>query len=291
MDSFKAPLRYPGGKRALHKFITAILRENSLLDGFYVEAFAGGAGLAIEILLREQVQQVYLNDADYHIFAFWKSLLEETDEFVRLIETASVTVEEWKRQRQIFLDADSHSLLEVGFSTFFLNRCNRSGILGGRPIGGLNQSGPWKIDARFSKDHLVHRVETLALYKDRIHIFGLDAQVFLKSKEIKALATDKTLLYLDPPYYVMGSELYLNNYQHDDHLSLSRLIKELPYKWLLSYDDVPAIRQMYADRRNSELSLYYRANERKFSQELIVFNDNLKVPSIFLSQPHPAQVA
>ncbi len=285
MDSFKAPLRYPGGKRTLYKIVSAILRENALLDGHYVEPYAGGAGLAIELLLREQVQHIYLNDADPHIFAFWYSLLDRTDDFVQLISSATMSVDEWRRQRAVYLQVDLHSTLDVGFSTFFLNRCNRSGILGGRPVGGLDQSGPWKIDARFHKKNLIHRIETIALYRDRIHIFGLDAEAFLKCQEIRDLPPEKTLIYLDPPYYVMGRELYLNNYRHADHLSLSYLIKLLAHKWLLSYDSVPEIRAMYQDRRTSGVSLYYRANARKMCEELMVFSDDLKLP------PHCFDVA
>jgi DNA adenine methylase len=279
MDTFKVPLRYPGGKSALHKFIGSVLRQNDLVDGFYVEPFCGGAGLAIGLLMKEYVQHIYLNDADPHIFSFWKSLLNETEAFIKLTEDVEVSVKEWKLQKQIYDNPNGHTQLEVGFATFFLNRCNRSGIFGGRPIGGLNQTGPWKIDARFNKENLIRRIESISFYAERIHVYGSEARDFLNDI-MPGLPKEKTLLYLDPPYYIMGGELYFNNYGHSDHQALSQFIQGLPFKWILSYDNVPQIKKMYKKRRVLDVNLFYRANKLKQGKELIIFSDNLHLPQI-----------
>jgi len=279
MDTFKTPLRYPGGKSSLHRFVTPLLRQNNLVDGIYIEPFCGGAGLGIELLMREYVQDIYLNDADPHIFAFWHSILKETETFIKLIEGVDVSVKEWKVQKKIYDNPKGHSQLELGFATFFLNRCNRSGILGGRPIGGLNQTGPWKIDARFNKKNLIHRIESISFYSERIHVYGQDARAFLNNV-IPAIPKEKTLIYLDPPYYVMGGELYLNNYQHADHESLSKFIQNLTSNWILSYDNVPEIAAMYKKRRSLDVNLFYRANQLKKGKELIIFSDNILLPLI-----------
>lgn len=279
MDTFKAPLRYPGGKSALHKFIASILRQNDLVDGFYVEPFCGGAGLGIELLMREYVQYIYLNDADPHIFSFWYSLLNETEAFIELIENVEVSVEEWKVQKGIYDSLNGHTELELGFATFFLNRCNRSGILGARPIGGLNQTGAWKIDARFNKENLIRRIESISFYAERIHISGKDARDFL-NHIMPDLPKEKTLIYLDPPYYIMGGELYFNNYEHTDHESLSKFIQNLKFNWILSYDNVPQISKMYGKKRSLDVNLFYRANQLKKGKELIIFSDNLYLPQM-----------
>ncbi len=181
MDNFKSPLRYPGGKKNQYRFITELLRQNSLVDGIYIEPFAGGAGAALELLMSEYVQHIYLNDLDPHIYLFWKTILNQTDEVLYIIKHIDVTVDEWKRQRLIYKQPTEYTDIQVGFSTFFLNRCNRSGILGGRPIGGLDQRGKWKIDARFNRKNLIERIKTISFYKDRIHVFGIDAKVFLET--------------------------------------------------------------------------------------------------------------
>lgn len=280
MDNHKTPLRYPGGKKTFYKFVAEILQANRLLGGYYVEPFAGGSGLAIELLVREYVDQIYLNDADPHIFAFWHCLINQTDTLVRMVADAKVDIPEWKKQKEIFDNFSDHTLLEIGFSMFFLNRCNRSGILGGRPIGGLNQTGPWKINARFNKEHLISRIELIGSYRKRIHVYGHDARVFLES-ENKRFKQNKTLIYLDPPYYIMGGKLYLNYYSHCDHLHLSQFIKALPVKWMLSYDDVSEIRQMYRDKRILTMYLNYRAQTRRKGKELVIFSDELSLPPNF----------
>jgi len=279
MDTFKTPLRYPGGKSALHKFVASILKQNDLVDGFYVEPFCGGAGLGFELLMREYIQHIYINDIDPHIFAFWHSVLHKTEFFIKLIEDVDVNIKEWKLQKSIYDHPNEHSLFELGFATFFLNRCNRSGILGGRPIGGLNQTGPWKIDARFNKKNLIRRIESISYYAERIHVFGLDVRDFL-NHILPELPRMKTLIYLDPPYYVMGGELYFNNYRHPDHEMLSALINNLRFKWILSYDNVPQIVNMYNKNRSLDLNLFYRANKLKKGKELIIFSSDLMVSQI-----------
>lgn len=278
MDSFKSPLRYPGGKRNLYSFISSVLKKNNLVDGTYIEPYAGGAGAALELLFREYVQQVHLNDFDYHIYSFWKSILNDPDEFIYRIKHVDVNIDEWHRQRLIYLKPRKFKMIDVGFSTYFLNRCNRSGILGGRPIGGLEQTGPWKIDARFNKENQINRIRTISYYRERIHIHGEDAKAFLE--KIKALFTpdDKVFIYLDPPYYIMGQELYLNNYNHDDHLDIANCIKSIPYSWMLSYDDVPQIRKIYKEKRRQILHVNYKAHLRKQAKELLYFSDNIDIP-------------
>lgn len=278
MDSFKSPLRYPGGKRSLYKYIATVLKNNNLVDGIYVEPYAGGSGAALELLLREFVQYIYLNDLDPRIYSFWQALLHETDDFIYLIKHVDVTLDEWNRQHLIFKEPNKYRTLELGFSTFFLNRCNRSGILGGRPIGGMNQTGRWKIDARYNKKNLIKRIETIALYRERIHIAGLDAKVFLETIINNNNSDDKIFIYLDPPYYIMGQQLYLNNYCHNDHLELATFVKKLPFSWMLSYDDVPEIKKMYRKKRRRNLQVYYQAHIRKSAKELLFFSDDLNLP-------------
>ena len=134
-----SPLRYPGGKGKLAKFMAAIVRANRLSDGRYVEPFAGGAGIAWELLITGVVRRVLINDISPQVFAFWASVLRHTDELCRLIRDVPLSVEEWDRQKDVFRAPEDASTLELGFSCFYLNRTNRSGILNGGLIGGRNQ--------------------------------------------------------------------------------------------------------------------------------------------------------
>ena len=151
MPSTYSPLRYPGGKTKFYSYVRDILDCNGLLGETYIEPFAGGAGLALKLLLNDDVKRIVINDFDPAIYCFWYSILQNPEAFCDLIMTVPLTQEEWKRQRQIYLEQDISEPLRLGFATFFLNRTNVSGVVNGGMIGGKNQSGPFKLDARDRK--------------------------------------------------------------------------------------------------------------------------------------------
>lgn len=276
---YTTPLRYPGGKTKLAKFIQLIFEENYLLDGHYVEPFAGGSGIAFALLFHEYARHVHINDIDKSVYAFWYSVLNDTDNLCRLIKETPVDVGQWDRQKAIQVNSDNHSLLDLGFSTFFLNRCNRSGIISGGIIGGREQTGKWKIDARFNKQNLIERIEKIALYRGRISLYNLDASELVAS--VMPNLPQKTLVYLDPPYYIKGKELYENHFMHSDHESLAKLITEkIKQKWIISYDLHNVTQSLYSNFRQITYSLSYSAADRYKGTELMVFCDDLKIPDV-----------
>lgn len=275
-----SPLRYPGGKTKLSKFLGELLMKNGLQGGIYAEPYAGGAGAALKLLFSEIVDEVLINDADYCIYSFWKSILEQKQKFLKILASTPVTLQEWKKQKNIYLDFKKHSQIRVGFATFYLNRCNRSGILlNAGPIGGMAQEGKWKIDARFNKSDLKSRIERIYLYKDRIKTYNLDALVFLKEVISKIPKINKAFVYLDPPYYLKGSSLYLNHYQNADHERVKKYLeKKRKFNWILSYDNVEQIRILYKDMNRTSFNLTYTASKPRMSTELLIYNNSLKVP-------------
>ncbi|MEK4382425.1 DNA adenine methylase [Aeribacillus sp. FSL K6-2848] len=274
-----SPLRYPGGKRKLSNYVKLILKENELLDGTYVEPFAGGAGIALSLLIDGYVTKVVINDINKSIFAFWYSVLNKTDELCKLICDTPVTVEQWKKQKNVQKNAMNCSLLELGFSTFFLNRTNRSGILSGGVIGGLNQNGKYKIDARFNKKNLISRIEKIARYKNRILLLNLDASELIT--DVLPGLPQKTLVYLDPPYYHKGRDLYENHYSHEDHEFLAKLIRtKITQYWLLTYDNTPQIKEMYKGLRQKNFSLNYSLANKYMGSEIMFFCNQLLIPEV-----------
>lgn len=274
------PLRYPGGKAKLAKFIKAIIEVNGLHDGDYVEPYAGGAGVAIELLLHEYVQHIHINDVSRPIFAFWKSVLECTGGLVRLIERTPLTMKTWAKQKNVLMNPDDHDDLELGFATFFLNRTNRSGILNGGVIGGRDQAGPWKIDARFNRTDLIARIEAIARLRRRITLYREDAADFLRGV-VKGLPR-KTLIYLDPPYYCKGKQLYYDYYKHDDHVEIAALVKKglRTRSWIVSYDDAPQIRDLYSPFAHVAYEIGYTARNVRRGSEIMFFAPGLKIPSL-----------
>jgi DNA adenine methylase len=248
MSLHRTPLRYPGGKQRLAPFILELLEENGGIGGHYVEPYAGGAGVAWELLLNNRVSHIHLNDSSVPIFAFWKSVIFHTEEFCRRIASASLTVDEWRKRREIVRNPAGYDELEVGFSTFFLNRCNRSGVLSGGLIGGLAQAGKWKMDARFSRNELIGRIEAIAAKKDSVTLRNWDAERFIL-EYIPDLPTN-TFVYCDPPYYEKSSRLYLDRYEKHDHARIAKVIQEkLRRKWVVSYDAAAEILEIYSERK------------------------------------------
>lgn len=274
-----SPLRYPGGKGKLARFMKEVVRSNGLSDGRYVEPYAGGAAVAWELLLTGVVRRVSINDISLPIFAFWHSVLNSTNDLCRKIYDCPLTVDEWDKQKQIFRRPDETDTLSLGFSFYFLNRTNRSGILNGGVIGGRGQTGKWKIDARFNKPDLISRIEKIASLRDRIELTNLDAIKFI---EINAKRLEnKTLLYIDPPYFDKGRFLYYDAYRPKDHAIVAESVSKLEgLNWVVSYDDVRPIHDLYSASPWLQYTLNYSARNVTRGREVMFFSQNLVVPEV-----------
>lgn len=253
------------------------MRANGLVGGHYVEPYAGGAGVACELLISGVASHVHLNDASPEVHAFWWSILNHTEEFCRRIRLASLTIKEWRRQREVLRHPDDHDRLGLGFALFFLNRCNRSGIPSGGVIGGLNQTGRWKIDARFPKIELITRIEAIASRRRRVTIENKDAEKFLW--ENASNLPPNTLVYCDPPYFRKSDRLYLNRYEPRDHAQIARVMQsQVQHPWLVSYDAAPEVMKYYVKRRSFTYGLQYYAGQTRHGNEVFFCSDNLTLP-------------
>jgi DNA adenine methylase len=274
------PLRYPGGKGKLAAYVKEVIKANKLFDGEYVEPYAGGAAIALELMFQEYVSKIHINDLSDPIYSFWKAVLNDTEKLCRLVKNTKRTVESWDRQKRIFSNPKDHSYVQVGFATFFLNRTNRSGILNGGIIGGRDQSGPWKIDARYNADELIFRIESIAKMRKRIKLTRSDALALLRH----GLPTwdRKTLIYLDPPYFERGRQLYYDYYNAGDHEQLADFIAtEMPNRfWIVSYDNVAPIKALYSDFRRVVYNVGYSARESRIGKEVMFFSPMLNTPEL-----------
>ncbi len=273
-----SPLRYPGGKARLTSFVADTMKMNGLLGGHYVEPYAGGGGVALNLLADGTAGHIHLNDLNNSIYAFWHCVLHQADELCKLIKKTRISVPEWHRQRVIQASAEKVSILELGFSTFYLNRTSRSGIIHKSGIiGGINQTGKWKINARFNKPELITRIKRIANQSHRISLTQMDAADFIR--EYVPTLPSQALIYFDPPYYVKGQDLYQNHYQSYDHELISELIQKIrKQKWLVSYDNCDEIKKLYRKRRQLVFALNYSAQQHYKGQEVFIFKDNLEFP-------------
>ncbi len=282
---YASPLRYPGGKASLAKFLANIIELNELCGCPYYEPYAGGAGAALGLLKQNVVSEIHLNDADRRVYAFWLSALRENNRFVDRLHGVPLTIDEWRRQRQICAKPSSHSQFDVGFAAFFMNRCNRSGVISGSgPIGGYEQAGRWRLDVRFNRVALAERILHLTRMRDCIHVSCEDAVVFLKRVLPSGQGRSRVFVYLDPPYVNNGQRLYLNAYRPEDHAQLARYLsgqRVLP--WIVSYDSSELVRRLYAQHNIAYMPIRYTLQEKRADRELIISPRHLAMPQTCLA--------
>lgn len=276
---YNTPLRYPGGKGKLTEFIKLVFEQNNLLDGHYVEPYAGGCGIALNLLMLDYASCIHLNDVDPSVFAFWHSVINSSEELCGMIRDVKLNMREWRKQKEIQRKPDNHGMIELGFSTFFLNRTNRSGILNGGVIGGNDQTGEWKIDARFNKVELCRRIEKIALHRSRIRLYNLDAADLITG--VLPSLPKKTLAYLDPPYYLKAERLYRNHYDHEDHVAIAKLVStKIKVPWIVSYDHRPEIVEMYKGFPKIVYGMNYSASDYYEGSEIMFFSQQLEIPDV-----------
>ena len=274
---FYSPLRYPGGKAKLARFMEFIIKERGYIGGTYIEPFAGGAGIAVELLLRDVVSRIVINDYDKGIWSFWKAILTETERFISEIRTVPLTINEWEKQRDICLNYNKKYSFELGFATFYMNRTNRSGIIKGGVIGGLPQPGKWKIDARFNRESLISRIESIAFRKKDIRLYNQDITTFIE--HYVPFYSEKAMIYFDPPYFKKGKQLYMNFFEFEDHKRIERVIRNsVECDWIVTYDDASEIREIYASYPVMLYDLNYSVSKKCKTSELMIFKSNIPIP-------------
>lgn len=275
-----SPLRYPGGKSRLVDFIKSTIEQNHLKGGTYIEPFSGGAAIALALAIDGYMESIVINDYDRSIYAFWYSILHYTDAFIDKIRDTPLSLEEWHNQRIIQRNKQNTDLFDLGFSTFFLNRTNRSGILKAGVIGGLNQTGSYKIDARYNKEQLIERIRLIAQYKNKFILHNEDAINLLRRYRNIA---HKNLIYLDPPYYEKGRELYVNFFKESDHIELSKTVQRRDnMNWIVTYDNHSFIHNLYANAKSLSYTLPYSAGTNKHGIELLFCKRNIIIPENLL---------
>ncbi|MBT2145088.1 MULTISPECIES: DNA adenine methylase [unclassified Rhodanobacter] len=271
MSHFCSPLRYPGGKNCIFPFVSQLFHENGLIGSAYAEPYAGGAGLALRLLFGEFVERIYINDLDRSVFAFWTSILSRPDDFCRWIEDVEVTTDTWHKFKEMQNIASEVGLFELAQSTFFLNRTNVSGVLKGGIIGGYEQKGKYKIDARFNKADLIARIQKISMFRSRIAVSNMDGLAFVRKMDNRQ---EDVFIYLDPPYFQKGSDLYMNFYMKRDHERLSKHVHKMKKKWMVSYDSHDFILNLYASKSRIRYRLSQSASNR-VGDEVLIFSEGL----------------
>ncbi len=274
-----SPLRYPGGKTKIYDYVKKILDLNDL-HGTYIEPFAGGAGLALKLLLNKDVSRIVINDSDPAIYSFWNSVLNHSQELCSFIAAVPLNYAEWLRQRNIYFNQSNYTELEIGQATLYLNRTNMSGVIKGGLIGGIEQTGNYKMDARFNREDIISKINTIAEMKESIDLYQLDVFEFIKPPTLRHYY--KAFINFDPPYVNKGGQLYMNFFGREDHINLEKAISSCKRKWMVTYDVCDLVQELYSGYRKGYLDVTYSANGSRKAQELVYFSPNLSVPDEYL---------
>ncbi|MBZ0207276.1 MAG: DNA adenine methylase [Flavobacteriales bacterium] len=279
-----SPLRYPGGKAPFAPFIAKVMEVNGVEGGHYLEPYAGGAGVALELLFHDHASHIHINDLDPAVHAFWLSITEHSGALLDLLDSTPITMDQWFQWRSVLRGETEATLVEKGFATLFMNRTNRSGILKAGVIGGKEQSGEYKLDARFRKDMIAARIEAIANRANDISVYCVDSEQLLN--RCAEFLPERSLIYLDPPYYVKGKGLYRNYYKHDDHVRIARVLQQetFTWPWVVSYDNAEEICEMYQMSQALSYGLNYTAQRRYVGSEVMFFSQNLVVPNEAIPQ-------
>ncbi|WP_281696813.1 DNA adenine methylase [Acidaminococcus massiliensis] len=281
MPATKSILRYPGGKTQLSKFVYHTIQLNNIPSPIYCEAFCGGSGIAITLLLSGKVDEIVLNDFDSAIYSIWNAVIKETDRFINKIQQTPITIDEWHRQHEIYnhLKNIRGYSFDLAYAAFFLNRTNRSGIIAGGPIGGMHQTSKYRLDCRSNIPALVQKIKNIAAYSSRIHLYSEDGIDFIENI-LPTYDKEKLFTYFDPPYYEQGQFLYKNGLTDTYHQQLATAIQSLEHhKWITTYDNVQRIKNFYEASTQFLYTLHYTANVKRHEEEVLFTNQYTKIES------------
>lgn len=281
MPHTHTPLRYPGGKTSLAKFVQHTIEINDIDSPIYCEPFCGGAGVAMDLLLKHKVDSIILNDFDICIYSVWNAILNDTESFLQMLHDTPVSIDTWHEQHRIYeglKNFDEYSF-DLAFATFFLNRTNISGIITGGPIGGLRQSGNYKLNCRYNKKSLEKKILRIASERNHIALYHMDATDLIHEVLVHQ-APKRLFVFFDPPYYQQGKNLYKNSFQDTEHVILSHAIREMKaFKWILTYDNHRRIQEIYHDMMPKQYILKYMANKKRDELELFLHSPETCIES------------
>ena len=268
-----SPLRYPGSKRRLSSYIKSAIKLNELKPKLFVEPFAGGASVSLDLLIDDLVEEIGLSELDPSVAAFWKAVFFDTDWLIQEIESMEITIETWEYYKALEPNNDR----ERAAQCIFLNRTSFSGIISSTagPIGGKSQKSRYKLDCRFNKSTIVKRILELSQLKSRVaFVENASWQEVLSQLEELDRPYEDIFYYFDPPFFEKAERLYTYYFTLENHHTLHKETAKLSHPWIMSYDPAPTIIDLYSLNGVSpkRVELLYSAGGASEAKELIVTN-------------------
>jgi len=272
--SILSPLRYPGGKRRLAGYIAATIRLNGLRPKLFVEPFAGGASVALQLLNDGLVESIALGEKDPLLAGFWKTVFTDHEWLIEKLRDTEPTLTNWDR----FKNGQHRTDRQRALACIFLNRTSFSGIIApsAGPLGGRTQQSAYPIGCRYTVELITRRITQAAQLAERVLFVNHgDWRHTVWRVKARRYQPNEVLYYFDPPFYYKANDLYRFFFDAANHRKLHDALGALGQPWLLSYDAAKPIIEMYRQNgigpKRVEL-LYSAANSGELTemQELIV---------------------
>jgi DNA adenine methylase len=252
--------RYPGGKSKLREQIAKRLGEQTDHEGLeYREPFFGGGSIGLKLLADNPgITKIWINDKDIGIACLWTAVIKYHDSFKELVHEFKPSVAAFHRLREELtsiaaMPTQQDKIVEVGFKKLAIHQISYSGLgtKSGGPLGGEKQASKYKIDCRWSPSYICKKVDVL---NTRFAAITLHDGACTNHDFVDLIADTgcRSLLYLDPPYFEKGNDLYQHGFTLSDHERLADSLRTTSHAWVLSYDDCPKVRELYEDWANVE---------------------------------------
>lgn len=270
--------RYPGGKNKLRNVIipeirSVIYADNNIKE--YREPFFGGGSIGLKIL-HFDLESFWINDIDHGIQSLWHSIINNPNELKAMVMGFEPSVDEFFRIKNELLNPHSlqeSNIVTCGFYKLAVHQMSYSGLgtKAGGPIGGRSQKSKYSVSCRWSPEYICNKIDFYHAYLSRCNLKGNTCYC----NDFSHLIEDdskKAFIYLDPPYFIKGNELYQFGFSEDDHVRLAKLLKDTKHSWLLSYDDCPEIMDLYNGWANIKqlANVSYSINTSRSKPELLI---------------------
>jgi len=246
-DSLRSPLRYPGGKSRVARLLAPYIPEHEE----YREIFFGGGGLFFH---KPKAKHNWINDLHPGLYAFWKTLRDQFDEFEALCRkqpasneaTLRATFDYWCGRDDLMKASGDDKLLERAVQYYFINRT----VWTGRVVYDPARRSRLYFSNPEGWGNLEKKLKHLRACSEKLQGVKITNLPFEQCLEG---ATPDTFIYADPPYYrdsldVPTSKLYEGHFPIEAHTALRDLLAASPARAMISYDDRPEVRKLYADK-------------------------------------------
>lgn len=268
---YPLPFRYPGGKfYALNLLRPFLCVEH---DEFR-EPFVGGGTVFFN---KPKSSFNWINDIDKELITTYQVMSNPIlrKELVNALGKEIASKERWK---EIFCWKPKNSF-EIALRYYYLNRTSFSGKL-------ISAAWGYRPKRSLPPERWQERILPCGSKLEGVKITNYDFE-----QVITAPSSGKQIfMFLDPPYFKPPKKKhYRNGFTIDDHMRLARVLKNTKYKFLLTYDDVDEIHNLYKWANINEVNFFYRvdnaqvqAGQRRLGFELVITNyDTTKQLNLF----------